>query len=1387
MGHQFISYSQADGLDFSLNLADQLAAGPPAVPMWMDKRNIRPGRDWDEQIAEAIRTCDSLLFVMTRDSVEEQSGCKQEWSRALKYKKPIVPILLHPDADIPLRLGSRQYINFTGALEPALAKLRNHLQWLVSPEGELQAMKDRLADARRDLLRAGDATDKVRIQDEIEELKNRIADQQRVVDHPEDAATRTKERFESALKRERQPEPLVAGEHLSKFINRPPAGAPSWFQDRHVETGLIGDFLKDDAVRLLSVVGRGGIGKTAMVCRLLKSLEGGRLPDDGGPLNVDGIVYLSATGSRRVNFPHLYADLCKLLPENLRRFPDVVYRNVQTSTETKMQALLEAFPTGRTVVFLDNFEDVVDTQTGELRDAELDKALRALLTLPQHGVKVILTTRVAPHTLQLLQPGRQMKIELDKGLEFPYAENILRAMDRDGKVGLRDASDELLAVARERTRGYPRALEVLFAILAADRDTTLQEVLSDSERLLPENVLQVLVGEAFSRLDPMAQRVMQALAVYTYPVPPAAVDYLLQPYLSGIDSAPVLRRLVNMQFARRAAGNYYLHHVDRAYAQSRVPDGQPEDWRVPEKASYTRPTLQHRGAEYFRKVRREESTWRSIQDLNPLIVEFDLLAASGDYEGALEVLSNMLPFLERWGHYLQVERLADRLCREAKEPVRSVASGLVGWAHSALGEPLRAIEHLKAALAAPLAETEIARVTSWRLELAQCYAAVGDHDAAVTEYRHVLKDAQDDVERQVAAFLGLGSAAEAHNSYEEAENSYRQALHIYVPQLTMKVSEEGRLAMSPGTLPPDTPVTIPQAWHPIDRIEPVAGPEGSEVLYLFGIETAPFETDSAKPEEPSPEREEGETSLELIPALITSALASIWMSFAGLYGRTDRLRESEACCRLALAMYGALEIDLGVARALDLLRRIVTQVSDTEAGAILAAQEKELERARTSGHRRLEIAILNDLAQSYLERSTVDKAEALYFELSRHAAELEDPSLRIQADIGLARIEWFRDKPDAAVTKLEKLLQGGLQDLQLQTDVLLMLARIEWNRGRRDAAVKYADAARRGYASLNSPLQQLEAERLLASIAIDQRDYNEAVRKLESALQLVKSVGIASLITSVLCDLANAYLQAGARQQAQAAASHAVSVASDIDLPSTAAEALMTIGRVGSELRNFKLSETAYQQAKDAYQSIGNVYGQIAALSGLAWLYNLSEQRDAQLSAARSAWDMATGLGDPMEARQTRIDLAAALGDCGLHADAIHHMEAVVAEAPSDAVAIGTLGWLLYQARDYDRSLKESRRALEVDPAQTWTIRNLGHAYLAKGLREDAEREYRRAIEERKGGENFVETIKVVKRLLSEVQAVPGGHELLQLLEEEQRKLEVEEESAGATGSSLES
>ena len=780
--HHFISYSHADADEFALRLCDALTAGPPSIPVWMEKRRMVGGTDWDEQLVEAIRDCDSLIFVMTRDSVASNSNCKQEWTRALKYKKPIIPILLHADAEMPFRLEPRQFIDFTGAYEPALARLRTSLQHLASSAGKLQELKYRLADAQRDLRRADDDAQRARIQDDINQLEKQVGDQQRVVDDPEGAAKRVQESIELGLERERQPAKPVAGIARSKFINPPPGIAPTYFQDRHLETKLTGDFLQDEALRLLTIVGRGGVGKTAMVCRLLKMLESGQLPDDLGALDVDGIVYLSATGSRRVNFPNLFADLCKLLPIETAERLDALYKNPQAPTEAKMRVLLEAFPAGRTVLLLDNFEDLVEPEALAIRDAELDEALRALLNTSQHAVKVIITTRLAPRDLMLVQPGRQRRLDLDEGLPSPYAENILREMDADGKLGLKAASASLLDEARKRTRGFPRALEALFAILSADRDTSLPEVLQDTAGLLPQNVVEALVGEAFSRLDTGAQQVMQALAIYGRPVTPAALDYLLQPYAPGVNSAHVLSRLVNMQFARKEAGHYYLHPVDRAYAFARVLVGDKAHRKKVKAPPYSQFALLHRGAEYFKQARTPRENWKRIEDLAPQLAEFDLRYEGQDYDMAADVLFSIdFNYLFLWGHYQLMAELHERLQGRLTQPVQQGSSvGRLGMAYSSIGQYQKALTCYKQALAYALEQKNRWDEEAWLGNLGNCYSRLGQSERAIECYEQSLI-----IGREIGDRNGEGTHLEnLGNRYGELGQTSR-ALDYHLQALTI--------------------------------------------------------------------------------------------------------------------------------------------------------------------------------------------------------------------------------------------------------------------------------------------------------------------------------------------------------------------------------------------------------------------------------------------------------------------------------------------------------------------------------------------------------------------------------------------------------------------------
>ena len=483
-----------------------------------------------------------------------------------------------------------------------------------------------------------------------------------------------------------------------------------------------------------------------------------------------------------------------------------------------------------------------------MTDPSLDEALRALLTGPDHGVKVMLTTRVAPRELLLIEPGRQRRLNLDEGLGSPFAENILRAMDPDASLGLRDAPDELLALARERTRGFPRALEALAAILSADRDTTLPELLAETARL-PGNVVEALVGEAFSRLDPLAQQVMQALAVFPVPVPAVAVDYLLQPYRAAIDAAPVLGRLVNMAFVRRDAGRYYLHQVDRDYALARIPAGEPAD-RDTDPPPFTQQALRHRGANYFEITRTPRETWKTLDDLAPQLAEFELRCQGGDYDTAATVLGGIdFDYLRVWGHYRILISLHERIHGthhrphpERRPPRPTWGSATSAWAIT--GRPSTCTPRRWPSSAT----SATARARAPMLgNLGLCYFSLGEYRRAIDLHTQALAIARDIGDRQGEG-ADLGNLGNCHYRLGRLPAGHRpvhpgaghRPRHRRPPGRGRRPGQPGELLLQPGRVPAGHRPAHPGAGHRPRHRQPPG--RGQRIWATWGSATTAWAT-----------------------------------------------------------------------------------------------------------------------------------------------------------------------------------------------------------------------------------------------------------------------------------------------------------------------------------------------------------------------------------------------------------------------------------------------------------------------------------------------------------------------------------------------------------------
>jgi tetratricopeptide (TPR) repeat protein len=730
-GHCFISYSTADALDFATKLANELEGSFPYISVWFDKRDLRSEENWDSQLAEAIKTCKCMFFVMSRDSVTENSVCAEEWDWAMRYKKPVVPLRLHADIEVPFRLGRRQWIDFSGEFKAGIAKLRKYIDWLESPEGILQSIKFRLADAERDLRRAR-PEDQPRVQAEIDDLKAEIRANEVITKDFERAKKQTRKNIDAGLKRDRQPINPMEGKASYKFINPRPGSIPDYFEGRLVETEEIADFLRNDFQRIMIINGRAGSGKTVLACRVLRSLENGEFPNDLGEFQVGGIVYLSTISNYKVNVANVFSGVLQLLEPEKASKVEELYREAKISVDEKIRALLSALAAEPVILLLDNFEDLLDPEDGAISDSELHTALSTILQAESHTLKVLITTRTPPRHLSLIAPAKQYVMHLEEGLPSPFAENVLRKMDRDGHAGLRDATDEVLGNVREATLGYPRALESLYAILRVDRYSNVEELLEEG---LPETVVEKFVGEAFSRLDPKSQKILQALAVFNRPVSHAAVDFALQFHLPAINSAPILERLVGMHFARREAKRYFLHPADREYALSRMPQGH-RNKKIGQGArarTWDQHCLTLRAADYFVEVRKPRTEWKKLDDLAAQLAEFDLRCTADDYETAANVLIHIDgEYLLLWGHYRLVIQLHERIQEKIRDKwLYGRSIDLLGSTYCNTGQASKAIAFLNKSL-------QMARENKYQQgeaaslgNLGQAYLVLGDTERAI--------------------------------------------------------------------------------------------------------------------------------------------------------------------------------------------------------------------------------------------------------------------------------------------------------------------------------------------------------------------------------------------------------------------------------------------------------------------------------------------------------------------------------------------------------------------------------------------------------------------------------------------------------------------------------
>jgi hypothetical protein len=335
----------------------------------------------------------------------------------------------------------------------------------------------------------------------------------------------------------------------------------------------INEFYKqnsDPAVRMICITGRGGMGKTALACYILSKLEKGKLPapDGGSEKDIDGLIYLSAV-STGLALERIFADVGRMLGEPEASTLAARWANPQLPLPAKVQYLLEVLNKGLYIVLLDNMETELNPD-GTIKEEGLRLFIEQCHTQPC-GLRLVITCRGTLKMPPAAMRGVRM-INLEEGLDEENALSVLRELDPQGDIGLRDAPGSDLRRAVELTRGIPRALELLAGILYEDITLTLSELMNNSS-LFGSEVMSRLVEAGYKHLDQDAQQVIECISVFGKPVDGTAIRFLLQPWFPGLDVKVVLRRLVSNQFVKinRATGEYSLHPLDMEYAYKKIP------------------------------------------------------------------------------------------------------------------------------------------------------------------------------------------------------------------------------------------------------------------------------------------------------------------------------------------------------------------------------------------------------------------------------------------------------------------------------------------------------------------------------------------------------------------------------------------------------------------------------------------------------------------------------------------------------------------------------------------------------------------------------------------------------------------------------------------------
>ncbi|MCL1462987.1 tetratricopeptide repeat protein [Argonema galeatum] len=574
-----------------------------------------------------------------------------------------------------------------------------------------------------------------------------------------------------------------------------------------LETRFLGETGFLNPLKVLAIIGQGGIGKTSLTVKLLEALGVSLGRSTLTPLEKGGteencpyewVMYFKA--QEKMSFDEVAEFLLDGLgiatPEPLK------------SADEKIGKIIAGLAENCCLLVLDNLESVLHPanhpQAGKAVSLDWGKLLNALV-YQQHISQTILTSREVPADLA---DTRYEGAEPDT--ELVYIEMLTGVSDRAGveilqQRQLKDKPEDLQWVSG-RVEGHVFLLTQLAAIGKGKPG-----YLRKHPELVTKKAEPIL-QEQLARQSEAARDLLKRMCVLRVPIDVRGLTFLRlytddiekdDRFLNAAELGEVaeftdediretevtLERLVNSSLVQCRYNEhkcelfYDLHAVIAKFLKNESKDQMPNLV----KAAYA----------FYRSGRNVENP-KNSEDLRPVIETQYFAFQLGNYSEASSLLIGTLEkYLRRWGHWSLLRELYEQILPHIDDDERPIFIRQIGRTYRDFGNWDIAERYFQQALSIAQNQNIKSEIANALQYLGDIEQSRGNWDEAERLYRQSLQLRTELGDRagMASSWGSLGDIERNRGNWEQAERLYRQSL-----QLMTELGDRAGMASSWGLL-----------------------------------------------------------------------------------------------------------------------------------------------------------------------------------------------------------------------------------------------------------------------------------------------------------------------------------------------------------------------------------------------------------------------------------------------------------------------------------------------------------------------------------------------------------------------------------------------------------